>query len=478
MIKNISLAMILLFGIHACTTKKPEAEVVISFKNHPLKWKELKISAIDMVSMQLIPLTSGEIDSTAQELRISLTKPTFATLQYGNKWSTIYFEPGFNLSIEENTAGSMRFSGKGSEPNTYLQKMTRIQNEMENSGGINLFELNQDRFLSRIDSMKTKQADFHKFYTDSLKLPKSIAEFLSKRNEVIILGKLYNYSWNYATAHNYALPSELSVTEKTPLDSTMLNYRVADYAMIMHMYMHFKYFFQYNEPNSDSKNTDKDAHGATDIMRAIDTDQYPALMKEFLSAKNIDYCMGKHGITDDLDSAYNQFKRLYPNSSWHKDMAIKYDRWSSISKGKPAPNFKGHSILGEEISLNSLKGKVVYVDVWATWCGPCLAEIPHSKALQSKFRKDENVVFLFVSIDENKADWEAKVKSEKEWNGTHIIEQRNEKGASGLLESYQIGGIPRHMLIDKKGLIANTNAPRPSSGSTIISEIIRLLKEK
>ncbi len=474
-IKSTVVLIVVLFSINACTSKKQSTEVIVSFRNTSVKWKEVKLSIIDMVSMQLTPVTVSEIDSTMKhELKFSLTKPTLATLQYGDKWFTTYFEPGYNLSIEESGNGSIVLSGRGSEPNTYLQKISQVQNEMENAGGINLFQLDQSSFLSRIDSMKSRQTYLHNFYVDSLKISASTAGFLDRRNEIVILGKLYNYSWNYATSHNYSLPKELNVIDKTPLDSAMLNYRVADYAMIMHMYMHFKYFFQYDETNY----IDKGAHGVTDIMRAIDTGQYPASMKEFLSAKNIDYWMGKYGITDDIDSAYNQFKRLYPNSLLQKDMTTKYSRWSSILKGEPAPNIKGYSILGEEVSLNSLKGKVVYIDVWATWCGPCLAEIPHSKALQGKFKKDNDVVFLFVSIDENKADWEAKVKSDKEWTGSHIIEARTDKGVSPILENYQIGGIPRYMLIDKNGLIANTNAPRPSSGSAIILEITRLLKEK
>ena len=66
---------------------------------------------------------------------------------------------------------------------------------------------------------------------------------------------------------------------------------------------------------------------------------------------------------------------------------------------------------GEDVSLSSFKGSLVYVDVWATWCGPCKAEIPYLKTLEQDYH-EQNIVFLSVSVDTNKDQWLKMVQEE------------------------------------------------------------------
>lgn len=73
---------------------------------------------------------------------------------------------------------------------------------------------------------------------------------------------------------------------------------------------------------------------------------------------------------------------------------------------KPSPIFENfENIKGGTTSLKDLKGKYVYIDVWATWCGPCKAEIPHLKSLEEKYQ-GKNIVFVSISVD-SKEDHDA-----------------------------------------------------------------------
>jgi len=112
--------------------------------------------------------------------------------------------------------------------------------------------------------------------------------------------------------------------------------------------------------------------------------------------------------------------------------------------------------------LENLKGKNVYVDVWATWCGPCKREIPHLKELEKKYHKNDDIVFMSVSIDkmEDKDKW-LKMVEEKELSGVQLMADKAWK--SSICDDYAIKGIPRFLLIDKEGNIMDKNAPRPSS---------------
>ncbi|WP_299248411.1 TlpA disulfide reductase family protein [uncultured Cytophaga sp.] len=131
-----------------------------------------------------------------------------------------------------------------------------------------------------------------------------------------------------------------------------------------------------------------------------------------------------------------------------------------------APSFTLDNMEGKKVSLNDFKGKVVYIDFWATWCGPCLAEMPHSKKLREKFAGDTNVVFMYVSVDNSDSEdaWKAVVKK-KEIVGVNLI-ARNGGEEERVGERYGLQYIPRFVLIDKTGKVANFEAPTPGDSKT------------
>ena len=126
-------------------------------------------------------------------------------------------------------------------------------------------------------------------------------------------------------------------------------------------------------------------------------------------------------------------------------------------EGEPAIDFNYPDIEGNEISLTSFKGDLVYVDVWATWCGPCKAEIPSLQKLETDYH-GKDITFMSVSLDTDKEAWE-KMVAEKELGGVQLWAN----GWSKITKDYAIFGIPRFMLFDNEGNVISTNAPRPSS---------------
>jgi thiol-disulfide isomerase/thioredoxin len=130
-----------------------------------------------------------------------------------------------------------------------------------------------------------------------------------------------------------------------------------------------------------------------------------------------------------------------------------------------APNFTLESLEGKMVSLSSFKGKVVYIDVWATWCRPCLMEIPYSKKLKERFLGNDSIAFVYISIDNNDniQGWKDMV-AKKEMGGTHLISRGGQE--EKLLDRYSIATIPRFIMIDKNGKIAQYNASAPSNPVT------------
>ena len=131
---------------------------------------------------------------------------------------------------------------------------------------------------------------------------------------------------------------------------------------------------------------------------------------------------------------------------------------------------------GDPVTFDDFKGKVVYLDVWASWCGPCRAEFPFSKQLQERLtaKQKEKVVFLYLSIDDTEEVWKRafatlQLTGEQGWS----------KGGwkSRVVQYFGIQGIPRYLLINKNGKVVDENAKRPSQTDAILEDILKLVAE-
>lgn len=127
----------------------------------------------------------------------------------------------------------------------------------------------------------------------------------------------------------------------------------------------------------------------------------------------------------------------------------------------PAPLFDYENYAGGKTSLESLKGKYVYIDVWATWCGPCRAEIPFLKKAEEKYH-GKNIEFVSISVDVAKdhEKWQNFVK-DKQLGGTQLFADNNWN--SDFIKAFSINSIPRFILIDPKGNVVDADALRPSN---------------
>lgn len=165
---------------------------------------------------------------------------------------------------------------------------------------------------------------------------------------------------------------------------------------------------------------------------------------------------GVENITDLQNLYYTYVTSPRLNEIFKKACA----KWDKAAVGRPSPMFKGVDVNGKEMTLRDFRGKYIYIDMWATWCGPCQKELPFLKKLEEKF-KGRNIVFVGLSIDQDKAKWAARVKSGA-LSGTQLHIGKGSKFQS----DYRISGIPRFILLDPNGRIVNPDMTRPSSEDT------------
>lgn len=176
------------------------------------------------------------------------------------------------------------------------------------------------------------------------------------------------------------------------------------------------------------------------------------------------------GADQYVDEVYELFEGICTDEKDRKEIKEKYSSFSKLEKGNMAPDAPLTTLDNETVMLSEHRGKVLYIDLWATWCGPCLKESPYFDKLSEEY-KGSNIEFVSVSLDKDQEAWKRFLKK-------HPSDLKHYIGVGGLkseiAKKYGIVGIPRFMLIDEKGKIIDANAPRPSSNE--IKEILNTYK--
>ena len=144
-------------------------------------------------------------------------------------------------------------------------------------------------------------------------------------------------------------------------------------------------------------------------------------------------------------------------------------RMVTVENGRKAPLGNFVNLEGEIHKFDDFRGKLIVVDFWASWCGPCIQQTPYFEALAEKFQ-DEEVVFLKVSIDQKQSFWQ-KYIAERNWThnsywiGTDeqnpiypfVYTEYDDKSFRGIVTA-----VPRYVIISKEGNIIDNHAIHPS----------------
>lgn len=161
------------------------------------------------------------------------------------------------------------------------------------------------------------------------------------------------------------------------------------------------------------------------------------------------------------DSLYKSYTANVKNPVYLAEVKEIYNNANNFGDNTPAPDFSYEDVNGKKVSLHDLRGKYVYIDVWATWCGPCKMEIPHLEKIETAYH-GKNIHFVSLSVDKmaDKQKWKDFVQ-----NGTlkSIQVLADKDFSSDFIKKFNINSIPRFILIAPDGKIVSANALRPSN---------------
>lgn len=430
--RNLVLLLLISAVVFSCQKKK---EVTVQLV--------VKDKAYDPVNLiQEKGDTSVMPDAGGKAMIVAaVEEPQYAVLNYKWKRIPVYLEPGkdFTATWDMTPSGlEISFEGEGAAKNNFISSKELSIPVMRDFG------LSEEEFVEKMDEYVAE--NYKKL--EAKGFDKAFVEKEKHRINYDVYGILWQYSRRSAVSDAfYDKIKGLMVEDPWLLQlGSYSNYMLgAVNALAM---------------------KGEDEAALSPLERTIRQMNYTLeniknpKIKEFLIATFAYEFVDAQGV-DQAEDVREIFEANVTDAQMKAAFQKIYDEGSLITKGKKAYNFKYKDIDGKEVSLEDLKGYLVYIDVWATWCGPCREEIPHLKQLEEMF-KGTKVKFVSISTDQNKEAWEKMVKEEK-LGGIQL----HTDGDEGFVNAFRVNGIPRFILIDQEGNIMEANMLRPSDEKTV-----------
>lgn len=402
----------------------------------------------------------------------------------------LYLESGSQLQVSFSPNKGYRFSGKGALENNLIREVKESVSAFlpvgKDGNSYKLYDVSLPAYIAAVNAYKakvvaltsaSKSAYFKKnviedanahirnistryalyYGVDSVKQ----ASFYKKLETPGNLAKL-----NTDSLLKDMYKVKLSATEKKQLDSlsnhgfTLDNeeryknspeYRYALSSSISRMIYSPKYTAQFMGP--------RPVRGLVELNVIEDNFSNP-LIKSSLQYQQVSSIIKQGENAAVIDSVYKSFNASPASNTLKKELALVYANYKNFGDNAVAPLFSYEQVNGEKVALESLRGKYVYIDVWATWCGPCKREIPALGEIEEKYKgKNIHFVSLSVDVEKDKEKWKNFVQ-ENHLKGIQIIADKDFN--SDFIKKFNINSIPRFILIDPKGKIVSANAKRPS----------------
>jgi thiol-disulfide isomerase/thioredoxin len=400
-------------------------------------------------------------DKGVFQANISLLENQVVNLFLGSDIMKIYVSPGDSLFVKvkiQNGKRTQEFFGKGATDASWPEKQKNYFISSFESPSFSNMLMNE---------MGTRTAEQFKVYLDSVVSTKTnylnknssklSAQFLNWQKAEIKYEmesfKLNYPNWFYSMR---GIPQEDLKVDPSYFDY-LKNFSINDTLSLgSNQYrLWLKYYYMY-----ELKKINKPL-GATDMFNLAKVYFTGKVLKSFQLHLWSDIIL--YGQMTDAQELYPLLKNSTGESKEFLALEKIYKEKLPFLPGANAPRFTLKSIDGLPISLSDFKGKVIYIDFWASWCGPCLREVPAGEELKKKFA-GKDVVFLNISIDEDENKWRESVKN-KAISGIHLI--ANSQTNPEVLEAYKVVSIPSYFLVGKDGNFIASPAVRPSNPNII-----------
>lgn len=197
-------------------------------------------------------------------------------------------------------------------------------------------------------------------------------------------------------------------------------------------------------------------------MRRVFSCSNSALHQAYM--RKLKFPFRNSGCNEQLYSIRPLIENNVEDSKLKSEIIALYDEYSGIMPGSPAPTPTLVDTKGKEHTIAEFRGKVLVIDVWATWCSSCLANMPKFISLKESYKDNKQIEFITISIDRKNArgNWLSTIAKRKMECMLNLYPHCDVQ--SQFESDYHISGVPRYIVIDSKGNIVSAFAPPPSQG--------------
>lgn len=442
--KKVLFAGFLALATAGFAQKSKPLTITFSAQDKSLQEVEIQFAETDtIIPLTMVGDTTGTTKTLEGKVTLNISEPTYGRIVYRWKRTPVYLEPGkdFKMAWDLTPAAlNVEVTSKKSQINPYLSE--DIKGPVMGD-----FGKEADEILPLLEEYVSKA--YAKL--ESKKLDKKFVEKEKKRIDY----RIYNFLSDFAQQK----PCDDPVYDKL----NELASSNEEWLMQMPEYTNFM-----SSAVTTLALRDQDIEeGAEGQTRAVTT------VLEY-AAKNLqnktlrEYIIGTNAVAtikNNGNRGAERIKEIFEQNVSDAEIVAAFNAaWaegSLLTAGRPSPDFSFTDINGKQVSLKDLRGRFVYIDIWATWCVPCRGEIPALQKLEETF-KGLNIAFVSISCDKDKEKWSKTVKEEN-MGGIQLWGNEDNE----FLRAYRVQTIPRFIFIDPEGRIVNPDMTRPSDPKTI-----------
>ena len=373
-----------------------------------------------------------------------------------------YVKPDTHIHVDLDTKDFIKtvlYKGDLSKENTYLRDYFLLNRDMSRVNAIqHLAFLDEPAFKKTIDSVKKVRLQLLADYDRKHHLDKHFKYLEENR---------IKYEWanrleTYEAYRQFALQdSTFHVSKDYYAFRKQLDMENENLIIIPSYHYYLENFYQ-KLANQQSEKDHSDVF--VTFLNVVNKKVKNPVIKERLLYS---YALQNMKQSNDMSRFYVQFKTFSTDSLHQKKIQSLYKELNRLNPGQPAPDYEFVDDKGNKVKLSDLRGNYVYIDIWATWCKPCMAEMPYLEKLKEKY-KDAKITFVGINVNDFKTDW------------LNYIKHYNPKGLrlyagddQVFKDLYQVNQVPKSILINPEGRISTANAPRPSQ-----TDLIELLFDR
>ncbi len=413
----------------------------------------------DPVSMKEVNFNLFVKPDGAFSTVLKIYEPTIGKFIYGSRHVDIYLEPGDDLDISffaNDFKGTLKYNGKGSVHNSFILDMRREfkNGDVETKGKIySASAAGFKHFIRKIHKDKTK------YYQKNKKgFSSGFDNFIRSDIDYWYAYNLTNYRWENPLQYGNSKP--IKITDVSYYDYVDEIGLVNDRALPNEFYTYFLDLYL------KDKEEEFENRGMTSME--LSTRYLYGEVMYYYQAKRLS-ALARNGKLGDVIFEIKRFMDECPYETYRESVKAALRESNTLLKGMTAPNFTLLDNNGRKVSLTDFKGKVIYLDFWATWCNACIRQMSNSDNLRNSF-KNKDVVFIYVSLDYTESEWKNYLVRHK-LPGTHLYA----KGGLGsdMAKDYGVKKLPALLIIDKKGRVARNT--EKSSNMSVIEQINNLL---